>query len=72
MARSAAPIAISSRAPEISFDELTTCLAEASAILWEVRQRRDARLAKDCSFALAASDIQVQEEKTPTPKVGAL
>ena len=64
MARSAAPIAISSRAPEISFDELTTCLAEASAILWEVRQRRDARL--------AASDIQVQEEKTPTPKVGAL
>ena len=64
MARSAAPIAISSRAPEISLDELTTCLAEASAILWEVRQRRDVRL--------AASDIQVQEEKTPTPKVGAL
>ena len=64
MARSAAPITLSSRAPEISLDELTTCLAEASALLWEVKQRRDARLA-------ALIEVE-QEERRPSPKAVAL
>ena len=66
MARSAAPITLSSRAPEISLDELTTCLAEASAILWAVKLRREQRL-QECD-QLRLTEIPKQEEQTPAPK----
>ncbi len=59
MARSAAPVILSSRAPEISFDELSGAIAEASAILWAVKLRRDQRL---------LTEIPKQEEQTPAPK----
>lgn len=62
MARSAAPVTLTSQAPALSWDELTTCVAEASAILWAVKLRREARLA-DLAKAQAT-----QEERKPTPK----
>jgi hypothetical protein len=70
MARSAAPITISSQAPTISWDEITDCMAEASAILWAVKMRREARLA-DLAQAQALIEA-VQEERTPKPKGEAL
>ncbi len=62
MARSATPITLTGQAPDISFDELTTCLAEASAILWSVRQRRDERLAAEASY------LNQMEPRIPKPK----
>ena len=66
MARSATPITLTGQAPDISFDELTTCLAEASAILWSVRQRRDERLAAEASYL--SQEIPEQEGRRPNPK----
>jgi hypothetical protein len=62
MARSAAPVTLSSQAPALSWDELTTCVAEASAILWAVKLRREARLAE------LVQAQTTQEERKPTPK----
>jgi hypothetical protein len=59
MARTTPPITLSSQAPEISFDELTTCLAEASAILWAVKLRREERLRRETGQ---------EEQRTPRPK----
>ena len=66
MARHATPITLSSRPPEISFDELTTCMAEASAILWTVKERREERLRR------LSHEIPTQEERFPKPKGEAL
>ncbi|CAB4139446.1 hypothetical protein UFOVP349_40 [uncultured Caudovirales phage] len=66
MARSAAPVTLTSQAPALSWDELTTCVAEASAILWAVKLRREARLA---DLAEAQTLIEAtQEERGPSPK----
>lgn len=72
MARSAAPITLTSQAPAISWDELTDCVAEASAILWAVKLRREARLAalaEAQALAGATQDIErTQDTRKPTPK----
>jgi hypothetical protein len=66
MARSAAPVTLTSQAPALSWDEITTCVAEASAILWAVKLRREARLAA-LAQAQALAEA-TQEERGPRPK----
>lgn len=72
MARVAAPIRLTPNTPELSPEEIAIRLGQATGILLEARRRREERLAKERSFALAALQLEVQEEKSPAPKVGKL